>query len=84
MISVVAMLSVSLIGAPAEARQPPTAAATRCTRTSAPGVSKSRKAATKQVREGHGLPAYGRHARKVYWAKHSNLDRDDDGTACEA
>lgn len=48
------------------------------------GVSKSRAAAKKQVRDGYGLPAYGKHAKNVYWANHANLDRDEDGTACEA
>jgi len=48
------------------------------------GVAKSFKAAKKQVRAGYGMPAYGRHARNVYWTNHSRLDRDDDGTACEA
>ena len=48
------------------------------------GVAKSRKAALKQVRQGYGRPAYGTHARKVYWANRANLDRDKDGTACEA
>jgi hypothetical protein len=48
------------------------------------GVAKSRKAARKQVRQGYGMPAYGKHARNVYWANRANLDRDKDGTACEA
>jgi hypothetical protein len=48
------------------------------------GVARSRKAANKQVRDGYGRPAYGTHARKVYWANRANLDRDKDGTACEA
>ena len=48
------------------------------------GVSKSRKAAKKQVRQGYGMPAYGKHARRVYWANYKSLDRDRDGTACEA
>jgi hypothetical protein len=48
------------------------------------GVAKGPKAAAKQVRDGYGKPAYGPHARKVYWANRANLDRDKDGTACEA
>lgn len=48
------------------------------------GVAKSYKAAQRQVRDGYGRPAYGKHARAVYWANHTNLDRDKDGTACEA
>jgi hypothetical protein len=30
------------------------------------------------------MPAYGKHARHVYWTNHSRLDRDNDGTAFEA
>jgi hypothetical protein len=30
------------------------------------------------------MAAYGRHARHVYWAKASSLDRDNDGVDCEA
>jgi hypothetical protein len=48
------------------------------------GVAKSRKAAMRQVRQGYGRPAFGRHARHVYWANYTRLDRDRDGTACEA
>lgn len=48
------------------------------------GVSKSKKAAQKQVKQGYGMPAYSERAQKVYWANHTNLDRDHDGTACEA
>ena len=48
------------------------------------GVAKSYRAGKRQVRDGYGMPAYGAHAQKVYWANHKNLDRDDDGTACEA
>lgn len=48
------------------------------------GVSKSKAAAKKQVRDGYGLPAHGKHARAVYAANKANLDRDKDGTACEA
>ena len=47
------------------------------------GVAKSKKAAQKQVNQGYGRPAYGEHAKDVYWENHKNLDRDDDGTACE-
>lgn len=48
------------------------------------GVAKSQAAAKKQVRAGYGMPAYGKHARAVYTTNHSRLDRDNDGTACEA
>jgi hypothetical protein len=48
------------------------------------GVARSKAAANRQVRDGYGRPAFGRHARDVYWANHANLDRDKDGTACEA
>ncbi|AIY18040.1 excalibur calcium-binding domain-containing protein [Pimelobacter simplex] len=47
------------------------------------GVSKSRAAAMKQVREGYGAPAYGKKARETYARNKSRLDRDGDGTACE-
>lgn len=48
------------------------------------GVAKSKRAAAKQVRDGYGRPATTRRAKKVYRINHSSLDRDDDGTACEA
>lgn len=48
------------------------------------GVAKSKRAAQRQVEEGNGMPAYSKRAQKVYGANKSNLDRDDDGTACEA
>ena len=48
------------------------------------GVAKSKKAAKKEVADGYEMPAYSDRAKKVYWANHTNLDRDDDGTACEA
>jgi hypothetical protein len=48
------------------------------------GVARSKAASDKQVRQGYGRPAYGKHARDVYAANHANLDRDKDGTACEA
>lgn len=48
------------------------------------GVAKSKKAANKQVNQGYGRPAYGKTAKAVYWKNHGRLDRDDDGTACEA
>lgn len=47
------------------------------------GVSKSKKAAQRQVRDGYGMPAYSKKAQGVYRVNHANLDRDDDGTACE-
>src|SRR3954466_4452960 len=48
------------------------------------GVAKGPKAARKQVRDGYGRPASGPKARKVYWRNYKRLDRDRDGTACEA
>ncbi|CAI9414021.1 excalibur calcium-binding domain-containing protein [Nocardioides sp. T2.26MG-1] len=48
------------------------------------GVAKSAAAAAKQVRDGYGRPSTSRTARAVYATNHSRLDRDDDGTACEA
>lgn len=47
------------------------------------GVAKSRAASQKQVNQGYGRPAYGKHAQKVYWANYRSMDRDKDGTACE-
>lgn len=47
------------------------------------GVAKSKKAANYQVRQGNSRPAYGKRAKKVYWANYKSLDRDKDGTACE-
>ena len=48
------------------------------------GVAKSRAAAKKQIKHGYKMPAYGKHARAVYWANYRSMDRDKDGTACEA
>lgn len=48
------------------------------------GVAKSATAAQRQVRAGYGRPAYGTRAKKVYWTNYKRLDRDRDGTACEA
>ncbi|GGO84158.1 hypothetical protein GCM10011584_01050 [Nocardioides phosphati] len=47
------------------------------------GVAKSAAAAQRQVNQGYGRPAYGTHARAVYWENYKRLDRDRDGTACE-
>lgn len=47
------------------------------------GVAKNKRAANRAVREGFYRPASSAKARKVYRDHHSNLDRDDDGTACE-
>jgi len=47
------------------------------------GVAQSKNAAARAVREGFYRPASSAKARKVYRAHSSNLDRDDDGTACE-
>ena len=48
------------------------------------GVSKSKAAAQRQVRNGYGRPASGKRARSVYATNKGSLDRDKDGTACEA
>ena len=48
------------------------------------GVSRSKAAALRQVRDGYGTPAYSKKAVAVYGKNKSNLDRDDDGTACES
>lgn len=48
------------------------------------GVAKSAAAAAQQVRDGYGRPSTTRAARAAYATNHSRLDRDDDGTACEA
>lgn len=48
------------------------------------GVAKSARAARKQVRDGYHRPATTRRAKSVYRTNHARLDRDDDGTACEA
>ncbi len=43
------------------------------------GVAKSRKAARKQVRTGHYKP----HVSRAGYRANSDLDADNDGTACE-
>lgn len=49
------------------------------------GVAKSYRAALREHRlTGYPMAAHGRHARKVYWANASSLDRDHDGVDCEA
>lgn len=49
------------------------------------GVARSYRAALREHRKtGYPMAAYGRHARKVYWANKSRLDADNDGVACEA
>jgi hypothetical protein len=48
------------------------------------GVAKSYAAGTRQVRQGYGRPASTARAQRIYWAVYRNLDRDKDGTACEA
>lgn len=48
------------------------------------GVAKSAQAAAKQVRDGYGRPSTTKRAKKVYAANKGSLDRDKDGTACEA
>jgi ABC-type sugar transport system substrate-binding protein len=49
------------------------------------GVAKSYKAALREHHlTGYPMAAYGRHARNVYWANYTRLDRDKDGVDCEA
>lgn len=48
------------------------------------GVAKGPRAAAKQVRDGYGRPATTTKAKAAYWRNESRLDRDNDGTACEA
>lgn len=84
-----AVLSLSLALGPAVAISAPAEAATKfsscakLTQVFPNGVAKSKKAANRQVRAGNSRPAYGKRAKKVYWANHKSLDRDKDGTACE-
>lgn len=47
------------------------------------GVAKSAAAAQQQVNDGNPRPASGPRARRVYRNHRANLDRDNDGTACE-
>ncbi len=83
LVSVVAVVGVAELS-PAEASQTSYSSCAKLQKDFRHGVSKSKAAAQKQVRHGYGMPAYGRHAQKVYWANESRLDRDQDGTACEA
>lgn len=48
------------------------------------GVAKSAAAARRAVRDGYGRPATTKRAKKVYARNYTRLDRDRDGTACEA
>lgn len=48
------------------------------------GVAKSYWAARREHRvTGYPMAAYGQHARHVYWANASSMDRDHDGVDCE-
>ena len=47
------------------------------------GVARSSKAADVQVANGYEAPTYNKLAQKVYAKNKANLDRDDDGTACQ-
>lgn len=76
-------VGLALAAGPAEAHSLHYANCTALTRTYHHGVSKSHKAALRQVRAGYHIPAYGPRARKVYWANYTTMDRDKDGTACE-
>ena len=82
LVSVVAGVGLAEVG-PADAAQTSYSSCAKLQKDFKHGVSKSKAAAQKQVRQGYGMPAYGTHAQKVYWANESRLDRDKDGTACE-
>lgn len=69
--------------APAEAAAKTYSSCAKLTKDFPHGVSRSKKAANKQVAAGYGKPASGKKAKKVYKKNKANLDRDDDGTACE-
>jgi hypothetical protein len=71
------------VTAPSQAAAPSYRSCDALTRVWPHGVAKSQKAANKAVRDGYSRPAYGKRARAVYWENHGNLDRDNDGTACE-
>lgn len=45
------------------------------------GVAKNDRAAAYQVRQGYGRPAV---RYRIYMANYRSMDRDRDGTACEA
>lgn len=48
------------------------------------GVAKNKKAANRAVRDGYGRPSTTKKAKAAYWTNYTRLDRDRDGTACEA
>lgn len=77
-----AALSV-VVAAPADAAVKKYSSCAKLTKDFPHGVSRSKKAANKQVAAGYGKPASGTKAKKVYRKNKANLDRDDDGTACE-
>lgn len=80
-----AVTGLSLVSPVAANAQTYYANCTALHRDYAHGVAKSRKAARREHRRtGYPIAAYGRHARKVYWANHSRLDADHDGVDCEA
>jgi hypothetical protein len=78
------ILSLSVFAAPADASGAYYSSCAKLHNRYAHGVAKSARAAAKQVRQGYGRPATGPRAKKVYWTNHTRLDRDKDGTACEA
>lgn len=83
-LTLAAPLSVIAVSGPSQAAGPKHyASCTKLAKDFKHGVSKSKKAALRQVRDGYGMPAYSKKAKAVYWENHANLDRDDDGTACE-
>ena len=90
-LALAAPVAGAVAAAPASATSATSAAAAgtyysscaKLTRVFPHGVSKSRKAALKQVRQGYAMPAYGKKARDTYARNSSRLDRDRDGTACE-
>lgn len=84
--TIAAALTIGLAGlitAPANAHGVHFANCTKLAKRYPHGVAKSKKAAKRQVRDGYGMPAHSKKAKRVYKANRSLLDRDKDGTACE-
>ena len=73
--------SLTLLSAPAADAATTFANCTAMHRTFKHGVAKSDRAAAAQVRQGYGRPAV---RYRIYMANYRSMDRDRDGTACEA
>jgi Excalibur calcium-binding domain len=79
------LTATALVVAPAASAQTVYANCTALHRDFQHGVAKSYTAAFhEQQLTGYPMAAYGRHARHVYWANASSMDRDHDGVDCEA